>query len=98
MRAGRGLAKGAGGIRRRRQDKLTSGARKGEDGVEQGIPVTFELPQDVYEEAARIARYRGESVAEFVTESVRASVESIREEYAYPDWPLGPAPGWENRR
>jgi hypothetical protein len=66
--------------------------------VDVGIPVTVELPQDVYEETARIARYRGESVAEFVTEAVRAAVASVRDEYAYPDWPLGPAPGWENRR
>jgi hypothetical protein len=65
--------------------------------VDVGIPVTIELPQDVYEEAARIARYRGESVGEFVTEAVRASVAAMREEYMYPDWPLGPAPGWENR-
>lgn len=62
------------------------------------IPVTVELPLDVYEEAARLARYRGETLAEFVSVAVREAVEAEREEYAaYPDWPLGPAPGWENR-
>lgn len=66
--------------------------------MDHGIPVTVDLPQDVYEEAARIARYRGESVSEFVAEAVREAVAAVREEYAYPDWPLGPAPGWENRR
>jgi hypothetical protein len=66
--------------------------------MDQGIPVTVELPQDIYEEAARISRYRGESVGEFVEAAVRAAVAAVREEYAYPDWPLGPAPGWENRR
>lgn len=66
--------------------------------MEHGIPVTVELPQEVYEEAARIARYRGESVGELVTAAVRAVVAAERAEYAYPDWPLGPAPGWENRR
>jgi hypothetical protein len=66
--------------------------------MDQGIPVTVELPQAVYEEAARIARYRGESVSEFVAAAVGAAVATVREDYAYYDWPLGPAPGWENRR
>jgi hypothetical protein len=66
--------------------------------MEQGIPLTVELSQDIYEEAARIARYRGESVSEFVTAAVQAFVAAEREDYGYPDWPLGPAPGWENRR
>ena len=59
--------------------------------------MTVELPLDVYEDGARIARYRGETLAEFVSAAVREAVEAEREEYAYFDWPLGPAPGWENR-
>lgn len=66
--------------------------------MDQGIPVTVELPQDLYEEAARIARYRGESVSELMEAALRAAVAAVRQEYAYQDWPLGPTPGWENRR
>lgn len=65
--------------------------------MDQSIPVTVELPQTVYEEALRIARYRGETLSEFVGGVVSEAIEAEREEYAYPDWPLGPAPGWENR-
>lgn len=66
--------------------------------MENTIPVTVELPQEVYEEAARLARYRGEALSEFVAAAVMLAVANERAEYAYGDYPLGPAPDWLNRR
>jgi hypothetical protein len=72
-------------------------ASEGMMGMEHTIPVTVELAQDIYEEAARLARYRGETLGEFVTAAVMLAVAAERAEYAYGDYPLGPAPGWENK-
>jgi len=59
------------------------------------IPLSLELPQNIYDEIVLISRREVRTVNDILLDVIRAGLNCNPNGDMYPDYPLGPAPDWD---
>lgn len=63
---------------------------------EETVPITLDLPQNIYDDVILLANARSKTPGQIITEALDTMLRSSLHGPAYPDYPLGP-PQWENK-